>query len=289
MSAPIKPPPVASELPEAVDPLPRWPAWYGPAAFGATFTFVSVVVAILAVAVSASGRNVDGATPGLTLVGTLVQDVALVGAALLFASFKLRPRAWHFGLRRTSFWPALGWTALAVFGFYLAAASYTAIFEPSGEQTVVEDLGAERGTGLLVASALLVVGIAPFAEELFFRGFFYGALRTRFGVWSAATLDGLLFGAIHYSGPDTLPILPPLALLGFLFCLLYERTGSLYPVIAFHALNNAIAFSAEVGGDGALVAVPVGTAAIGACLLAARRQRGRAPMPFGARQWASAR
>ena len=31
-----------------------------------------------------------------------------------------------------------------------------------------------------------------------------------------------------------------------MFCLVYERTGSLYPVIALHALNNAIAFGVTI-------------------------------------------
>ncbi|MGH2847001.1 MAG: lysostaphin resistance A-like protein [Thermoleophilaceae bacterium] len=284
----LTPQPTPPELTEDADRAPRWPAWYAPAAFGAALVVVAVTVAVLAAAVAAAGGEVDGSTPGLTVAGTLVQDATLVAAALVFASLRLRPRTWHFGLRRTSFWPALGWTVVAVVGFYLTAASYTAIVEPAGEQTVLEDLGAERGTLLLLMSAVLVVGIAPFAEELFFRGFFYGALRTRFGVWSAAGLNGLLFGAIHYSGPDTLGILPPLAVLGFVLCLLYERTGSLYPVIAFHSLNNAIAFAAQVGGTGALAALAVGCLATGGCLVAAGRQR-HAPLPFGKRQWAGAR
>ena len=35
----------------------------------------------------------------------------------------------------------------------------------------------------------------------------------------------------------------PLAALGFGLCLLYSRTGSLYPCIAAHSLNNSIAFA----------------------------------------------
>ena len=71
------------------------------------------------------------------------------------------------------------------------------------------------------------------------------ALRSRFAVLAAAGIDGLLFGIIHFdfSGADALLIVPPLALLGFIFCLVYERTGSLYPVIALHSLNHAIAYA----------------------------------------------
>jgi membrane protease YdiL (CAAX protease family) len=36
--------------------------------------------------------------------------------------------------------------------------------------------------------------------------------------------------------------LVPLALLGVLLCVLYERTQSLYPCMALHCINNSIAF-----------------------------------------------
>ena len=35
---------------------------------------------------------------------------------------------------------------------------------------------------------------------------------------------------------------PVYAVLGFALCLLYRATGSLYPCIAAHALNNSLAF-----------------------------------------------
>ena len=282
-------PPDPPELPAGAERAPRWPAWYAPAAFMAALVAVALVVAAMAGVFSALGGDADASTPGLTLAGTLVQDAAFVGAALGFTCLRIRPRAWHFGLRRTPLWPTVGWVVVAIVGFYSLAAVYTALVEPGGEQTVVEDLGADRGGLLLIASAVLVVGIAPVVEEFFFRGFFYGALRTRFGVWLAAVLDGALFGLIHYSGPDTLTILPPLAFLGVAFCLLYERTGSLYAPIAFHALNNTVAFAAQVEPAGRAVAVAVGVLTIGGCLGAARAQRERAPLPFGTRGWAGTR
>ena len=37
----------------------------------------------------------------------------------------------------------------------------------------------------------------------------------------------------------------PLAFFGFVLCLIYARTGSLYPCIALHCANNSIAFGAS--------------------------------------------
>jgi membrane protease YdiL (CAAX protease family) len=119
----------------------------------------------------------------------------------------------------------------------------------------------------------MVIAVAPVAEEFFFRGFFYGALRSRFAVIPAALIDGALFGVIHYdfSGTDLLLILPPLAILGFIFCLVYERTGSIYPTIAMHALNNAIAFGVTV--ENGSVSLVLGPLMLLACATIPRAQR----------------
>jgi hypothetical protein len=88
----------------------------------------------------------------------------------------------------------------------------------------------------------------------------------------AALIDGVVFGLIHVSDSETLLLAPVLAMLGFVFCLVYERTGSLYPPIALHALNNAIAYSVQPDlPDGSwLAAVPLALAMVAACALAPR-------------------
>jgi CAAX protease family protein len=196
-----------------------------------------------------------------------------IGTAVLFASFTRKPRPEHFGLRPTPFWPAVGWAALGITSFYFLAFLYTVVVQPDAEQTVAQDLGADQGTFGMIAAGFMVVCVAPVAEEFFFRGFFYKALRTRWPVLVAAGIDGLLFGVIHFdfSGADALLILPPLAVLGFLFCLVYERTGSIYPVIALHAFNNAIAFGATV--EDASVSLVLGPLMLLACVLIPRAQR----------------
>jgi membrane protease YdiL (CAAX protease family) len=117
----------------------------------------------------------------------------------------------------------------------------------------------------------MVIVIAPVAEEIFFRGFFYRALRSRFTIAGAATIDGLLFGVIHYdfSGAEALLILPPLAALGIVFCLVYERTGSLFAVIALHALVNTFGYLA-VAKNSVYVALGFGLAMLAACIVVPR-------------------
>jgi membrane protease YdiL (CAAX protease family) len=82
--------------------------------------------------------------------------------------------------------------------------------------------------------------IAPVCEEFFFRGFFFTALRSWCGPWVAAVITGLVFGGIHAASAPVGDLVP-LAFFGFVLCLVYWKTGSLYPCIALHALNNTLA------------------------------------------------
>jgi len=265
---PTPPPPERPELPAGAGP--RWPAWYAGVGFLVALIATLVVVGIVA---AATGATTDDADPTFTVVATFLQGVIFIGTAVLFASFAGKPRPDQFGLRRSRFWPTVGWASLGLVSFYALAALYSAIVQPDTEQTVAQDLGADQGTFGMIAAGFMIVCVAPVAEEFFFRGFFYRALRSRYSVLVAALIDGVLFGVIHWdlSTADGLLIIPPLAGLGFMFCLVYERTGSLYPVIALHAFNNAIAFGVTV--EDASTSLLFGSLMLVACTLVPRAQR----------------
>jgi membrane protease YdiL (CAAX protease family) len=261
-------PPDPPELPAGADPAPRWPVWYAPVGFLAGFAITLVVAAIAGIIASALGADVEDTPPELVVVLTLLQAGILSATAIFLASRTSRPRAWHFGLRRARFWPAVGWAALGLAGFFVFVIAYSALVTPEGDQSVTEDLGADESTLALVAAGFVVIVVAPIAEEFFFRGFFYRALRTRLGVLSAAAIDGLVFGLIHFTGPDTLELLPILGGLGFIFCLVYERTGTLYTVIGLHAFNNSIAYGVET--ENAAVSVTLGSIMLLGCAIGPR-------------------
>ena len=96
--------------------------------------------------------------------------------------------------------------------------------------------------------AAFVCVVAPVAEELFFRGFIFGALRRwhftiagrDLGTWAAAVVTALLFGLVH-AGSASPQYLVPLGIFGFVLCLVRWRTGSLYPCMALHSVNNSLA------------------------------------------------
>jgi membrane protease YdiL (CAAX protease family) len=274
--APTPAPPELPERPEGLERPPRWPALFALYGFLVGITGTLLLVGVGAAIVGADGNN-EG--PSFVVLSTLVQNTVFVCTAVLFASFIVRPRPWHFGLRRTPFRRALGWAAAGIVTFYVVTAIYTALVPTHVEQGVTKDLGADQGTLGLIVAGLMVMVVAPVGEELFFRGFFYRALRSRFSMIGAAVIDGLLFGVIHYNfdGADALLLLPPLALLGFIFCVVYEKTGSIFPSIGMHAFNNAIAYAAQADG-GWQVSLAVAPLVLAACVLAPRllEQRPRA-------------
>ena len=79
--------------------------------------------------------------------------------------------------------------------------------------------------------------IAPFAEELFFRGFVFGGLRKRYDWRVAAAISAAIFAAFHL---EPLAFIPLFAV-GFFLAYLYHRYGSLWPGMILHACINGLA------------------------------------------------
>lgn len=201
----------------------------------------------------------------LALGSTLVQGLAFVGVAILLARAVASGSPADFGLRRVGTLRLWLW-AVGGLALFLAAAAVWGLVAGGGRQETLDRLGVDESPGYLWAAGVLVVLVAPVVEELFFRGFCFRAVRNRFGFVVAAGAVSTIFGLLHYTGPDTLVLIPPLIFLGVLFCWLYERTGSLWPSILLHLLNNALAFGATAGTGGApavaLVLTVIGAAAV---------------------------
>ncbi|MEM1311114.1 MAG: type II CAAX endopeptidase family protein [Cyanobacteria bacterium P01_H01_bin.153] len=87
--------------------------------------------------------------------------------------------------------------------------------------------------------AFVLVVAAPILEEFLFRGFLLHRWGTRWNLPAAVLLSSILFGILHGN-------VIGLTMFGLIMALLYCRTGSLWAVIAVHALNNAIAASLEI-------------------------------------------
>ena len=241
------PAPALSTAPDQGDE-PPWPVWTAPAAVTlglALGVFGSIVVGA---AGSAGGSSLSHPTPAVSLISDVVFDLGFVGAAMYFAAMRGRPRPADFGFRRVS--PRLGVGAVLVagIGYYVLTYVYGSLFKLRGSDKLPSELGVSKSTAALVGAAVFVCVIAPMAEELFFRGFFFGALRRwriviagrNIGTWVAAVVTGILFGLAH-TGSASSQFLIPLGFLGFVLCLVRWKTKSLYPCMALHSINNSLA------------------------------------------------
>jgi len=77
---------------------------------------------------------------------------------------------------------------------------------------------------------ILFTLIAPFSEELFFRGFVYSSLRERIGIKWAIIISALFFASVY----GTIFGFLPLFLVSIVSAWLYERRESLIPCIVAH-------------------------------------------------------
>jgi membrane protease YdiL (CAAX protease family) len=104
----------------------------------------------------------------------------------------------------------------------------------------------EEGPVALVVFVIVAAGVAPFVEELFFRGFLFGVYTRRQPVWLAYLVSSLLFTILHLEPTRMNPsqmagLSVGIFLLALLLAWLYRHTGSLYPGMVAHAVNNAAA------------------------------------------------
>lgn len=109
-------------------------------------------------------------------------------------------------------------------------------FNASQEQ----DLGfstVQNGANLILVFLLLVV-IVPFCEEVVFRGYIYGKLKTKLSIIPSAIITSVLFGLAHGQwnvGIDT-------ALLSIAAIYLVEKHKTIWTAILLHMIKNCLAF-----------------------------------------------
>ena len=181
------------------------------------------------------------------ILSMLFLDLFVIALILVFATGK-----------RSSLWKALGctprrlWASLAMgFRGYLATFPWlflvlfivveiTRIFRIHVPAEPIQELMfQEQRPAVLGLLMVLACGIGPVAEELFFRGVLYAAIRRRAPRLVAMLISGAAFSLVHTNLVGFIPIMALGCLLGYL----YERTGSLAGPLAIHMLHNTFLMS----------------------------------------------
>lgn len=122
---------------------------------------------------------------------------------------------------------------------------------PRPHQATAEMASGLDGSGLIVFAALAAI-MAPFFEEVIFRGFLFNSLRKifregrlfkllhnspRVADYFAVGLSAFMFAAAHMDASAFLQLF----LLGIILAELYRRSGTLVCPILLHAMNNLVA------------------------------------------------
>jgi len=106
---------------------------------------------------------------------------------------------------------------------------------------VQNGLGYFHATSALSALLTLLVGttIAPFSEELLFRGTIYRAIASRMPDDRAAIASGLIFAAARLD----LVLAPFFAAYGTLLAIAYRRTGNFFVPVAIRAAFDGLSYA----------------------------------------------
>lgn len=117
--------------------------------------------------------------------------------------------------------------------------------------TRTEHLIAPRTLAELPLAFVVLALVAPFAEELYFRGIILGWLVGKMPVALAVVANAVLFGLVHlgfvaHHGPGGWYITGVLTLVGLAGAILAIRTRSLWASFGLHAAYNATLISAPL-------------------------------------------
>jgi membrane protease YdiL (CAAX protease family) len=148
-------------------------------------------------------------------------------------------------LRRPRSWPrAAGLAVTAVFTIYVLEGLVSLIplpQSPSHEQALTPTHWEPAHAQAFAANLVLFAVVAPFVEELTFRGVGQSLLAF-LGRWPSMIVVGVAFGAAHGLVEALLVLVP----FGIALAWLRDRTKSVVPGMVVHGLFNGIALAAAV-------------------------------------------
>jgi len=218
-----------------------------------TSTLLALIIGVIA-ALRHAGPNLDLTIPAAfeqpAMQALLVMlSLAISAPVTLWLAYRKWPQLWSlaqppgfgFALPRN-----LHFVALAIVAGLLVPLLGTWLTQLlAHSHTVTQDiqqLGSSTPLGLRLPLVLVVVSVGPLAEELLFRGVLLSALLQRWHPGWAVAVSALAFALIHLPGLQyQWYALPALALLALVLAWLRLRSGSIWPAVVAHGVNNLLA------------------------------------------------
>jgi membrane protease YdiL (CAAX protease family) len=234
--------------PEATQkPKRRLLLWIGlPIWVFAGFMLAQALVLVLIELLQTVGVPLDRINASLfqVIAGGVIYALSLlivIGAPWLIK--KSRTSREEVGLQRLPNWMDIVWVPAGVISYLILTAIVTA-FAMSFLTFVNYDQPQDTGFQNLSSQAeyimafLMLVIIAPVAEEVLFRGYLFGKLQKYAPLWISILITSVLFAIVHFAWNVGLDVFA----LSIVLCLLRVVSGSLWPSIMLHMLKNGTAF-----------------------------------------------
>jgi membrane protease YdiL (CAAX protease family) len=193
----------------------------------------------------------------------LLQIIIELGYLYFFTKRKYPEVTWKdFGLRPFDKVSAFEFALLLLVFIWIAETAFMYYLDQVEANTAVDSQVKSYLFGGIAPTWVLVVFgtlIAPFVEELVFRGFLLSALIPElqkwfknlnhkifsdhhwyktFGYWTGIFISSALFTGAHL---QWLPV-PLYFMMGVILSVLFVHSKSLWPGIIFHMINNGVAF-----------------------------------------------
>ncbi len=196
-------------------------------------------------------KQLPTATDAAAAVATFIFSALIEGAFLLAPAYyvfwrrgqgvSIREGLRALGLRGVSWGSAIAAFFGGLIVILVASFVYSAIIQQFHLplQTNAETLQNQARYAPITTIALLAVAVlvAPFCEEIFFRGYLFGGLLRGMPAWVAVVLSSLLFGIAH----GDIGSFALLLVIGLVLAIMRWRLGSIWPGMLLHACNNATA------------------------------------------------
>ncbi len=202
--------------------------------------FAAAAVATGAVSLVLGPRPIAERSPQEILFLTAATDGALLLVLATIGRWQLHARASDLGLVAPAR-GAIGYGisfGIALYALSIAANVVQSQLVGSHPQDLVVAFGSHVGARAYVTDLLNGSVVAPFSEEIFFRGLIFGGLAQRMPVAVAAIVSALLFALLHGIG-----VFAPIFVLGLGLAYVYRRTGSVWASMSTHSLINFISLT----------------------------------------------
>lgn len=175
-----------------------------------------------------------------------IQVLLMLSVVWFFAIYWRRSSLKSLGFRYYSLLKTIWYTFIALLFIFLFSFVYVSVlkffFGVEAPSSKIEQLISSNN----VSSTILIVVtavIAPFCEEIYFRGFLYSAFKKNFGVTIGLFLSSLFFSLAHLEFYSFIPIF----VIGWILAYIFEKTKSIFTVIILHSVYNLILISILLG------------------------------------------